>query len=269
MTISFEKAPLVEIIAELRWDQPYLVQDRPPGAVQIPISLVGSSKLEEFFMRFGGECYQLGFQRSERIVPAGFPIVPFQPVYRYKRADTTSTALFQVGAGLFSANAIPPYKSWNEFSPIVSEGIMALLKTRDDAEKEFPFTGVSLRYIDAFSDDLLAGMTADRFINEVLGFSVSLPPAISGLLPPNQAATSFIQLRVPTRAGLLTAINIGEGTVNGSHAVIMDTTVSATTEVRPRIDVVMEALNSARAVIHDMFVSITQPIHKQMNPTGA
>ncbi|CAK0770267.1 TIGR04255 family protein [Gammaproteobacteria bacterium] len=269
MTVSFDQAPLVEIIAELRWSQPHVVlPSQTQESMTVPVSLIESNKLEEFFMRFGGECYLLGFQRSERIVPSGFPIISFQPVYRYKQAGAKATSLFQIGAGLFSANAVPPYKSWREFSPIVSQGVEALLKTRDETEQALPFASISLRYIDAFDADFLLGRPIGAFMAEVLGFTVGLPPAVSGLLPAGQSATPFIQMSIPMRNGLLMNISIGEGIIKGSQAVIMDTTVVVTAEVQPNIDTVMGSMNSARSVIHDMFVKITQPIHEKMKPRG-
>lgn len=73
MALTFKIAPLVEIIAELRWAQ----QSVPvqPGAMAAPPgSMLNAARLDEFFMRFGGECYKAGFQRAGRIVPPGFPV---------------------------------------------------------------------------------------------------------------------------------------------------------------------------------------------------
>jgi hypothetical protein len=85
MYVSFAKAPLLEIIAELRW-APTLALT-PPNENQVlasPTFLLGDSKDEEFFMRLGGELYQAGFQLSERLVIPGFPTIPHQAIYRYR-----------------------------------------------------------------------------------------------------------------------------------------------------------------------------------------
>lgn len=97
MTVTFRNAPLVELIAELRWG------DTVPTQPNAPLLIQGMGPdLDQFFMRFGGEVYQHGFQRAERLVPPGFPIFPFQPVFRYhKDAAADNSMLFQVGSGLY------------------------------------------------------------------------------------------------------------------------------------------------------------------------
>lgn len=125
MSATFENAPLVEIIAEIRWNPQMVplqtVSGHGPAAA--PVMALNTNAFDEFFMRFGGEVYQKGFEQSERLVPSGFPMMLFQPVYRYRKsASADASVLYQVGPGLFSANAIPPYKSWDTFSPTVERG---------------------------------------------------------------------------------------------------------------------------------------------------
>lgn len=270
MPLTFNKAPLVEIVAELRWNQSITVAPAKPGAVAGTQALIigNSNKVEEFFMRFGGACYQAGFQQTERLVPSGFALIPGQAIYRYKKGDANASELLQVGAGIFSANAIPPYKSWTEFAPVVEQGIEALLKARDQSEQEIPFSSVSLRYIDAFGPELLAGREMSAFVTDVLGFSINLPSSVKALTPDGLTATSFIQIKLPVYKGLVVSISIGEGLVNNAPAVIMDTIVVANTEVAPTLKAAMDALNAARAVIHTMFMEMTKPLHTVMQPSG-
>ena len=65
MSITFAKAPLVELIAELRWGQPQQLGPNPIGAFSFPGQVFGlnPNKNDEFFMRFGGEIYQRGLIR--------------------------------------------------------------------------------------------------------------------------------------------------------------------------------------------------------------
>ena len=37
-------------------------------------------------MRFGAKVASEGYGRFERVVPAGFPLMSFQPVYRYRKS---------------------------------------------------------------------------------------------------------------------------------------------------------------------------------------
>lgn len=269
MTLSFDKAPLVEIIAELRWDQPHqMTQGQPHETVVLPTTFIESNKQDEFFMRFGGECYQQGFVRAERLVPPGFPTLPFQPIYRYRPAEASSSSLFQIGAGLFSANATPPYKSWEDFSPIVMSGVKALLNARAEGEQSQAFSSVSLRYIDAYDASFWQGLSFSEFMKQVLGFSINLPPAISSLIPEGKPVTPLIQMSVPLHEGETMNISLGHGFTNGSEAVIMDTTVSASTEISADAEAIMASLGKARKIIHDVFLQITAPIHNLMEKRG-
>jgi uncharacterized protein (TIGR04255 family) len=268
MSTIFGNAPLVEIIAELRWGEaPQIVTDTPGRIVQLPTLTVNSTRVEEFFMRFGGEIYQLGFNSAERIVPAGFPLIPFQPVYRYRKGGgSSSPELFQVGSGLFSANAIPPYKSWDSFVPILERGIDALLRARDEADRATPFAGVSLRYIDAFGSEFTEGRSVGAFLTEVLGISIGLPPAISKHIRPGDSVKPLIHLSVPLSNNMVMNLRVAEGLVNNVSAIILDTTVAATTEVSAERLLVMDALNSAHSVIHETFMALTEAIHPLMKP---
>ena len=271
MSITFAKAPLVEIIAELRWGRLPQLSPQPNQAITLPLQMAGlnASKLDEFFMRFGGEIYQHGFDRNERLVPPGFPLIIFQPVYRYRKsAGTDASVLFQAGPGVFSANAIPPYRSWDTFAPVVQAGVEALLKTREETEKTLPFTSVSLRYIDAFTPNLTEGRDIGAFIKDVLGIRIALPEALTKNIQTGKSAKPTLQFALPLSNGMFMNINIGEGFVSNATAVIMDTTVVTTTEVLPDRDAIMTTFNSARAVIHEIFVDITKPIEGLMQPTG-
>jgi uncharacterized protein (TIGR04255 family) len=226
--------------------------------------MVGSGKHEEFFMRFGGEVYQWGFQRAERIVPSGFPLLPHQPVYRYRKKQ--GSELFQIGPGVLTANAIPPYKSWTEFSPVVAQGIEALLKTRDESEKNQPFPSVSLRYIDAFTAKHTGSRDAGAFVREVLGITVGLPPAVSNQLAEGRSARFAVQIGISVRGSLELILNVGEGVANNQAALIMDTTVASTVPILPDKDALMAALNSARDIIHDLFIEMTRLVRDTLQP---
>ena len=266
MNITFNNAPLVEIIAELRWtpaSQHMLTPQNNGGAP----SIFDSNAFEEFFMRFAGECYQHDFKRTERLVPSGFPSIVGQPVFRYKKgSEEVSSELYQVGPGLFTANATPPYKSWVEFSPVVKNGVNALLLARNPTEKEIAFSKVSLRYIDAFGPNLTKGMPLEDFVSEVLGFKVGLPLPVSSLVAQGQKAKVYVQLNFATANGMSVNVTVGEGQANNSPVVVLDTTVSSINPVEPNTGAVMAALAAAREIIHNMFVKLTENIRSEMNP---
>lgn len=265
--MTFRNAPLIEIIAELRWvpgppaHEPSLTTNSP-NILPLP----EGGRQDEFFMHFGGEVYQHDFQRSERVVPPAFPYMRHQVVFRYRRKS--GSELFQIGAGLFTANAVPPYRSWIEFEPEVTKGVDALLKTRDQAECDRPFTAVSLRYIDAFRGLHMSHRAPNDFLRDVLGFSVLLPETLSAQIADGQSPRAAMQISMPLRNSLELNVSVGEGSANNEPALIMDTAVAATEPVPPTTESVMKTLNAAHAVIHDLFVALTKPIHNVLGPEG-
>src|SRR5260370_17297932 len=148
MGLTFAKAPVIEIVVELRWVPPQVVIQGPqqPG-IPLLIRTLGGSKLDEFFMRLGSRLHQQGFQAVERLLPPGFSML-HQPVYRYRRAadPSPSPVLCQAGDGLFSVHGVPPYHSWGKFYPLVENGIDALLEARDSTHKNSPFLNARLLY---------------------------------------------------------------------------------------------------------------------------
>ncbi len=270
MTTTFSKAPLVEIVAEFRWSQKpdVMLQSQQPAGIPAPLMAMNSSRFDEFFMRFGGEVYKEGFQRAERIVPAGFPLMLYQPVFRYRKStDADGSALYQTGAGMFSAHAIPPYRSWDEFAPVVQAGIDALLNAREESEKALPFTSVSLRYIDAFRSELTGGRDAESFIRDVLGIAIGLPNGLSKLVAPGKKVKPMLQLSLPLANNMSMNVGIAEGIVNSETAIVMDTTVSTSVEVPAERNSAMDTLHSARSIIHEMFFDLTTTIQPLMQPS--
>lgn len=270
MSETFANAPLVEIVVELRWQQRNVaVQDQAPkNHFGVPLSLIdGGASHDDFFMRFGGIVYGLGYVQSERLVPPGFPLMPHQAARRFRKKD--GSEVFQVGPGLFTANCVPPYKSWNEFAPEVASGIGALLEARGEADRALPFTSVTLRYIDAFTTSQMVGTTPQLFMRNVLGFSVELPGAITTHLAQGSDPAVALQLAMPLVGGMTLQLQLAEASVNKQDSLLMDTTVACAAPVTPtRVDL-LAALTSAHDVIHDIFVNMTLPIREVLEPQGS
>ena len=141
MDITFSKAPLIELIAELRWTPQgsTSIAPAPPQPGPAPTLFLGGGKQEEFYMRFGAALYNQGFNRSERLSPPGFPFILQQPVYRFlSEAEDKKSVIYQVGFGIFSVHAVPPYRSWSQFLPLVTKGIGILLESRLQADSTQP-----------------------------------------------------------------------------------------------------------------------------------
>ena len=267
MKISFENAPLVEVIAELRWGLPEL-STQPAAGTSIQITAPSTSD-EGFFTLFSTEIAAEGFRMAERLVPAGFPAFPFQPVYRFRRVtpDAGST-LYQLGANIFSAHATPPYRSWHEFEPVLTYGIEALLKTRDDQHKATDFSTASLRYINAFGDQLIQNKPAAQFMSEILGISIALPEPLRRVLDPNIPIEPNMRLTFATTNGYQMVLSIANGFVNQRAALIMDSTVRSSNPIPPKKDDILGVFNAAHSILHDSFVDMTTKIHDLMKPRG-
>ena len=272
MPITLLNAPLVELIAEIRWKPG--ISEMPTASIQhggpnTPVFYPASNDLEDFFNRFGSAATGLEYSVSERLVPSGVPFLMVQPVYRYrKQAQDQQTSLYQVGPGLFSANAVPPYQTWDEFSPVVASGVRALLNSRSEAERDTPFSATSLRYIDAFGADFTQGMDVATFMREVLGIDIQLPKGLVKHLADDATYKPSIQIQIPMPAGMIMSLAIGEGIIRNNLSIIMDTTVSSTIPIAANLEAVMAAMNSARNSIHDVFFEITGPIRALMRPQG-
>lgn len=260
MGLRFENPPLIEILAELRWNLQG-VQQQAGGALSIPARLTGDQ--EEFFMRFGGAIASDGCNRIERIVPPQFPSVPGQVVYRFRHQDPAIPTLYQIGAGVFSANSTPPYKTWEEFKPFALAGVSKLLSVRSQSDRDVNFSSVSLRYIDAFKGDLLDDFPTRSFLSEILGITIELPKALVPDETKPELVKPHLNLAIPIGDFQLTFV-IGEGVISNESAILMDTIVSTTNETNPSIDDVEKALSYAHDVIHNIFVGLTEKLHPKM-----
>ncbi len=264
--VSFEKAPLVELIAELRWNPPGVVAAGagPAGVAQFAVAL--GRDVEEFFQHFGNEVNKAGFTTAEKIVPAGFPAFLHQPVWRFRKPDDNST-LLQVGPGLLSANALRPYRRWKNFRPTVEVGVNAMLKTRPLAERELHFSSASVRYINAFSGELLAGQAPAAFIKDVLGVNIALPLAVERLIDQQKTVNSNASLLIPiANMSKVMSLTIGDGAVGGETGAVLDVTVAETAKIESKSVDVMRALDTSRNVIHECFIELTAAIRHRMMP---
>lgn len=186
----YEKAPLVEVIAEVRWKL-------------IPIAtLPAGSGVDPHFSGADEEITKLlakkGFGAVERLVPPGIPteFLAGQPVLRFRRKPNV-WPLFQFGPGLFTINIAPPYKGWSEFRLMIAEGLNVLFEAYPFADRTLKLASISLRYLDAF--------TAQHGFNDVhsflhdLGFGLAIPSGLGAV------GASF-----PTHAAIDLGFDIGK-----------------------------------------------------------
>ena len=234
------------------------IQGSPQGATFMAIPPASST--EEFFMRFGGAVHAGGHTLTERLVPPGFPVLPFQPVYRFRssQAGSAAVAFFRWVRGCFPPMLFLHMNPGLHFVPVVQEGVRALLETRSRNEMEKPITLASLRYIDAFQAVHTEGRDISRFLSEIFGISVTIPKALSQHLRPESVAKPIIQLQIPMTNGAMMTLGIGEGMANAQPAILMDTCVSSSFDIPSNLDGIMQTLDSAHNAIDKSFFRIDQ-----------
>ena len=269
MSTRFNKPPLIELIAEFRWNvASQKLNPHIPEAMPQPRIAADVQEQNALFSRFSDYISEKKFQRVERIVPPDFPLFVNEPIFRI-RSNDEKEVLYNIGVGCFTINAVPPYKTWDSFEPKIRDGIEALLKalSSDNGENKTTFSFASLRYIDAFNSHLANNLEIHSFIEQVFGIKIELPPGITKHKASDKAIKPTLHLQVPIDAFTNMQLGIGEGLVNTELVFMLDTYVAASNkEIQPDVDQMMEPLNKAHRIIHELFFDITKPISNLMEP---
>lgn len=268
MKKRFESPPLVELIAELRWSID--ATEAAHGPVLHPQA---TSAYEEFFSRLLAELSKQGYGSSERLAPVGFPLLMQHPVVRYRKSgsvasahDKSASTLFQAGVGIFTINAVQPYKNWEQFRPVVQIGLQALINAAPVATEGF---SLSLRYIDAFKHELTDGLPHREFMEQALGVKVTVPDILQELSIDGSTVVPMLHLVTPLDFGTL-HIQFAEGEIAGERVYMMENVVTITDPFRgASVDQLLDGFDAARGVVHKSFVGMTGPLHQKMNISEA
>ena len=269
----FSNPPLVELVAELRWVPGVASTSATPqpqggnlvlqaGTIQFPLT---SQYQEETFSRFSNHAAAKGFLISERLVPVGFSL-PFSVVYRFRKLPSTGeNYLYQIGPGVFSANALPPYRNWETFRPIVQEGVQALLESRHTTEN-VSFLSVKLLYINLFSEEFTEGKRSFRFLNDILGVKLELPNTLKEQISDIDGVQAGVHLAMPLRNGLAMNLNLQDGIAIGKSGILMSTEVLGVQPTPPDISQIMQTLETAHTSIRATFLGLTEKLSAKMLP---
>lgn len=269
MNERFHNPPLVELVAELRWNDPSLPTGLPigfPAGFPFPGSQIA---FDQQLPEMTSAMTSLGFGQSERLIPPGFPAPLQSPIVRFRYSgpavadhEQLPSSLFQIGSGIFTANAVKPYKSWDDFKPVVENGVRILLQTQKADVGGYTLT---LRYINAFREDLTQGLSHFEFVRNVLGFKIDLPPVLLKHAEGKEVELPLAQLVVPLSFGIL-QLQMSQGEIEGGPAYILENVVQFKDLVDPDVDTIMQCLSSAREVIHEVFISLSAPLRDKMLP---
>ncbi|MBC3450859.1 TIGR04255 family protein [Pseudomonas mosselii] len=268
MNEQFDNPPLVELVAELRWKD--LSTPAPPPGFPVGFPFGGNQQMFDVQLaEMTAAMTAIGYGQSERLIPQGFPAPAEAPIVRFRYSgsaerdrDHLPSTLFQLGSGIFTINAVKPYKSWNDFKPVVEHGVRILLQTQKVNVEGY---SLILRYIDAFRKDLTGDLSHLQFLKEVFGFGVDVPPVL--LKHADQRTVNLLaaQVVVPLSFGSL-QLQMAEGEIDGGPAYILENVVSIDGLVGADVGVILESLSKARDVIHDVFMSLSAPLQEKMAP---
>jgi uncharacterized protein (TIGR04255 family) len=268
--MQFEKPPLVELVAEVKWlsvpsgSPPQNIQPVNPTSTQ---PMFATSDQEEFFAAFTRESARSGWTASERMFPSGLPLLSYQPALRVRSLQEKETQMiYQVGPGLFSAHALPPYKNWESFRPFVERGLAYLIQSRPKGERGMEFFSVSLRYLDVFTPELVGDVQLGAFLTDILGFSLQLPGVLTAQLRQGTEAEPTLGLLLPLQSGLEMRLNIGRGIMGDKSGIIVDTGVSTSRGIGPTSGEVFAVWEEAHTAIRRTFVGLTGKLHAAMIP---
>lgn len=171
------KAPLVEVVFELRWALIQSQQFGPFGADP------GYSSLREEFSR---AAKRAGFRHVTDMQPAGVPNLGHSIDRRFYKSTGQAFPLLQIGPGIFAYNESAGY-DWPKFKANCIKQVGVLLKSYPPLSsfKMSPLV-MELRYIDVFDPVLEDGSPTDLFgyLTDQTNFGISrptLPNSLNGL----------------------------------------------------------------------------------------
>lgn len=261
MKEKFSSSPLVELVAEVRWDTGNSSKNPIfPGESQV--------SQEVFFNNLKNNLQKNGYTSSERLIPHGVPMPLDHPIVRFKKnlsqgqqdSDAEQSSLYQVGVGLFTTNAVQPYNSWDEFKDIVQFGLESLISC--NPEKISDGYSISLKYLDLFNDVHKQGMDNREFITKVLGFKFDFPDVLEGFSNKDNFIIPRFQLVIPLDFGMY-QIQIVEAEINGEKGIAVEHTIANSSSFND-VNSMMQGFIQARDIIHKTFVETTKPIHRVM-----
>lgn len=250
----YPNAPLVEIIAELRW------LPTPNPAIG-PHPLLGGPT--DFVTHFAEKLKSQGYVIEERLMP---PMVPAQllshiPFLRHVamvrlRKNPNEWPVFQCGPGLVTVNQVPPYDGWANFRPCIDLAYATMMTSHVAVGSEAGNLSLTLRYIDAFRAS--HGMNSPAaFIRDHLGFAAPLPAVFLDLVEGDSERalqTGAVVLNLSGEHQETARLEVNVGTVEGKPAVVTDWSITAPHfSVAPNQENVAGWFDKAHMAIRRMF----------------
>lgn len=213
MDYLYEKAPLVEVIAEIHWALKKI--DTAPDA-----------KIDPYYDLFKDEFLAyMKLEDIQELVPNIVPleILPNQPRLRLRSAPG-QWPLAQLGPGIITANIVPPYNGWKSFEPFLHKLVEGLLSKYPVVEKTLRIDKLHLRYIDAFDENFGFSHYAE-FASKMLGINLPLSEDFINLsVKKGTDVTYLLENRFlnATPEGSSGTLKLSPGQKNNKSALIME-----------------------------------------------
>jgi uncharacterized protein (TIGR04255 family) len=256
----YERAPLVEVIAEVRWALKKVEVGPPDAQIDPYYDLFKEQFLEGAFAK--------DLPHRHELVPSAIPLelLPAQPRWRLRRSETT-WPLVQIGPGILTVNIVPPYNGWKAFRPFLLAAVKELFRCYPLAERTLRISRLHLRYIDGFDERFGLGRYSE-FIQRNLGIQSPLNDEFLAAAGNQNGDHNFLvqanfdNRNPPLSKGLL---QIGPGQMNGKNAVIMELHCTSEFEGRDNTDIqkVGSWFDDAHEAVRTQFDVITTPALKE------
>jgi uncharacterized protein (TIGR04255 family) len=252
----YENAPLVEVIAEFRWDI-QRIESLPNAAID--------PHFPTFEAEISARLSRDGFGTVESLVPPNIPIeLLANRVLKRFRPQPNKWPVFQIGPGLFTINIAPPYGGWAKFRRILKKGVDYLLASYPMPEAYLHFRQFELKYIDAFTER--HGFREMRsFLSDYLNINVSLPDELWAQTSDEAPVliTSEIHLPLIEQNGSRGIIRLGSGQTDNQNAAVLELAVRRVGSLPDRA-AIMHWMDGAHETVRSWFQLLTNQRMKEM-----
>lgn len=216
MEFIYEKAPLIEVIAEIHWTLKKL--GTAPDAKIDPY-------YDLFKENFLKHTQKMELKTQQELVPNVVPLelLPNQPRLRLRKAENM-WPLAQMGPGILTANIVPPYNGWNAFSPFLHKLIDGLFDSYPIPEKTLHIEKLHLRYIDGF-DKSFGFKRYSEFTKKMLGINCQIPEEfVKSSVQQDTQSTYLLEYRFLNTSppGSRGKIKLAPGRMSNEDALVME-----------------------------------------------
>lgn len=222
---SYSNPPLAEVIAEVRWKL-------------TPLGTVIGGGVDPYYLKFrdwlADRLAAKGYSFKEPLIDADMPLelVGGNPVIRFRRS-AQQWPLYQLGPGLLAMNLTPPYGGWEQFRPVIAEGLSSLHDFFGKEGQLFQLAALKLHYMDAFTAK--NGMNNyETFVQNDLQFLRPVEGGIWAALGLDQAQAKVsgqIVTRIHSPDQSTFTFRVRSGNRRGEAAAIIDHIVSRTEDL--------------------------------------